>query len=122
MKLYFLVDSVGQKVISVFVADTDGECVRNNMLNVFRVFPREDIRLYHVADFEQHDYKSLALLSSLREIDIDTVYKFPEQVVENISKSRNEDLKKMAELSKDIDNENPHSIRSRDLTDLQSVD
>lgn len=109
MNIYIGFDKVKESTFTIFGASTDGEAIRNNFLQFIRILPADDIDIYHVGNISDGSHE-LTLCES-RKVDIEKSYRFPDEVIKNISKSRNEDLKAMADLV-----QNPDS--ARDLTDL----
>lgn len=127
MNIYFAYDKVSEQVFTVFAAKNDGEAVRNNFVGFTRVLPRQDIELYCIGSFDafQSDSTSFIGLTSIpRLVDIENAYHFPEQVVKNMSVSRDHDLQVMQKVSGDvvdrqeIRNSAEMASSVRDLTDL----
>lgn len=112
MKLYCGYDKVRESVFTVFGANTDGEAVRNNMLGFLRVLPRDDIEIWQVGTFGDKP-DGFFVLSDPRRVDIDKAYKLPEDLVKNVSASRDADIKAMQKIADD-------AVSARDLTDLSN--
>lgn len=91
--IYVACDRVSKDIITVFSAPTDGAAVRGNLAALTRLCPQKDLLLFRLGEVNfnfdsskpldsQYDCK---ISSDIVELDIDNVYKFPNECIRDSS-------------------------------------
>lgn len=135
MKLYSLFDKIGNKHLSITLADSDADFVRSSLYAILMDYPIQDVQAYCVGTF--YEDSGIIIPCSPRLVDWNC-YKFPKSAdsleenyltIEELRQSALAKKKKFDELTKDkIDDlkkmadDVTNALKNPDLTDKQKVD
>lgn len=101
MNIYGAKDVISDRFFTVFVAETDGAAIRNNCPNFWAVLPKKDVELYRLGTIDMSNGVILTTQQGTK-VDMDS-YQFPEQKAENLSSSRDSDLRAAVQMASSID-------------------